>query len=1500
MTQSTFLSSKTLLLVWSFLAVTLVACEGRKVSRMQHEEANAFISDEMELTTEDQGIHQRLTSAFSEQTESINQAIAQARSLLESSRSGSPQAQPRSDSVVKQLLKFIREFEPLILNTTLLQNTKYTSHQIFRNALGRFNDLIESLYELDINSLKRDGILNRYADAVMNNCGTHLSSCATAKPFTDFQSQKILVLAARLKSDQIMESRRERRRIQDMMKSADDRKQPGNCLITVNSQNMTCAEALDVISKKYFEEVAYTFRILLLASDLSNGQAFSYRDILYVRLSKDYEEYLDSLTDASLRHRLMRAHHNNMPNILRQIRMSKSRTSRSHYCDFVLTENPLNQRRDEMSPLAASIWSQMTIEFLSCADEKRMTDRLITETLSKSKKEQLDKWEEVKNAPELKREVLHLGYEFALNNVFSDPQYAFNMGIERKSRSDLFFYIVEQVFYEQIDATTRDALIERALSQIRGKENELIEFVRNYARVQAAYLIRGSVHYLSHAIQDSHKKRNGISPSFYEDVTMAVNGRYVFEWQVLKRRFKALDELITVALGRNVNLVGAGMTEEMSKLRENFQRLSYELTQFEEHMHIAILGPMKMALAYYLSKAKGALTYPIPYLSLSNKPSINFASELGEFLVPMNAYRHTESATGTGHEGWFDLQYFRFGQDFYRTVDIVRRLHQMEMALRIGIFDIIPFDLEKEENVPPDLTGRAKAEFLFFRQATKDLIKWQEKTLIDRNRDLEDRLNTNLIDRVLPNLCQDPLGLQISYDIGDLYSGFDLAKSNLFSDINKFYDADLLRGTWDRNRFDNLKKYKRLLSEFWNNTHAEHRVSREVLPVREVILRAIDQELGNSDLLIGKTVDLVNKFDTKFARQDSQCSVRWFNAERLRKKYLIKEMHEFYRDLHAAMYLLRINEANKLNSDVKFADLVTAVSTQKADDLNNPQPFGHSASAQDVYRRIEHILQVIEQFHVDGSGALLPSLRSLAVSATPNAVKGNLDEVINDIFGVHNINYSSFERQTPQLGQHLPLNPIGFFIDVTPTIFKGRTSLSSDLVKRLNLISAKSLTHSTWDTLSIIANKMHTITAPSHEVDHYLGTRYHNQAGSVQLFPNAKVQFESLSALEANTRYKEPKRETINFDQNPDRFVKLAMTGAFGENDKFVGAWLNHKYKYTDFDPLSKRLGWLFQASFMESLPRVKEDQINCPKDVWGKVVAVRDWMGKAIHPDSEKYPNCQAVKVTAEMLAREFVHMTQLHHILDDEKDLLRWSSRTQFMGQASAVSADFGYLKETSTAKWGYFDKLYKENVTEGVLRSDKTKAHVYLQFREALRKTDGNPIHLFSLNWRNSQIERDYLREKILDGLNTGLSLKTAIDKLEVEAMKSDGDIQIQDIRFEWSNTERSDEVLEADPSFAQKGGWRILRFPVYQDDSRIERKRLLLENGAYQWFIQDLRRYVITDAQCDFLPRPTDPDWKLHTGLNFSISQTNACRDEDVDKWLNSLLNRRTQSEVDLAP
>lgn len=1018
------------------------------------------------------------------------------------------------------------------------------------------------------------------------------------------------------------------------------------------------------------EALSGYYALLHLAYEVSGSRHDETLDQMYVRYAREYIQYLRDSEDTNLAD-VRRRFRDNLSIALGQLRDSSKKGEINHlYCDFIERLNPLDSVSFAKIDIDKRMRRSLTNEFIRCTSARgRLHSAISKHMAGRSSRIKLTS-ERISKFPFLYK---NLGIEL--------------VGDQQINSIAVPAFILESLYYNEIDQTLARSYWSRV-----GKvdDEKFLKFVQNFARMQVALTIESTLQSLSTIMREEFAKRKGLSSDYFSDTLINANSRSQSDWDELKDRLNSLRDFLIAVYDIDIRRRSdRSLTDLYVNVKDSLGK------NFPQHLSLTVTTPMALPMYYYMAKSQGTIKIRIPWLPTDN--------QWRDVLANDALQRFFRQDFGQAEP------LFTFGA-LGESLSPLQKMHVLDFALRIGIFDFIPFDMlpeDKEKNMP--------AEFLFFEQYVKDSLGFWEKTfneIISKLQKIEAGSNFN--DYIL-RACRDPMGAPVSLELSELRNRVFLGGPSISQPLDDIYTAiDGLFG-WRVQR-DRALQIVDILSAHLKEGLEKNAINSARIGNVQTLIDRMRKEVDRYTSLERSLARTAFALDRQIVNKQVDCLHRMAKSEFFKRNQLMLQNIEHMKNVHAAMSIL-------------------VVSPKNADVLSSRTAFNASSDkfTEDVRTRANGLLDKVEK-----SGLL---------------DKMDLEAALNTLLRIHN-------STSPQYRN------IGYFVSGVPSLEQSGRTLHT-----LSYFTADQYVQSKWDSVIRVRRMLETTYLQSEVINRDLGTDY---SGPVAIARNTSVPLGDFGQLEFLPEYKETETKPTVYFQDQDRFVHSAMQEFAGEvpGGKQYVDWFSTGG--LDSRLIVKRLSWMKGLKSLGTIEVEDTDQTTCPKDMFGMPMATKDlsgnWLPGVPHIEECKAIRISAADLTdyylkildvlkIKELDREIIELIDRNGRLAfditsfikyrNEENTSEWTYFDEFY-------RDYISTVPVYTYKGGglWSQEQYEE------IRGERD----FSRFIEEYKRRISDTTTLFDLKYGPSLNERSAIRRKMLEHLNLAMEFEETVRNLE----------------------------------------------------------------------------------------------------------------------------------------
>ena len=1108
--------------------------------------------------------------------------------------------------------------------------------------------------------------------------------------------------------------------------------------------------------------------------------------LMYVEFASQYAHALKCSGSKSVA--LLERHNNQLSEVLIDLAtQGVSGSNRKPFCDFVLQTKPYGSMA---SVTRNGSGRELISEFIRCASERSSLRPMITEFVRSEREAILKKRATDQSSLAAEDATFAEAQQYLLDK----PYLLRGMGVSSEPLDPYAEFVLNAVYYDRADLNT-------ALQYWRAQSGtvsdlKLIQQIKSYVQIQLLYLMQKSQSILAAELKKQMKVKEGLGPDFFADTVDSVNQQTQFQWRDSKLRVDRIKDFTVRLLDEKYGFRG--------EAAQAYASLKHQLDSIGQHLSYTSVAPMMLPINYYISKANGVIKILIPWWrgEGSNWFEIDGRGAISRFV----------------DNGGNLAQLFNYGDQNYRFTPL-QSLYVVDVALRSGIFDSIPFNLVETADNKNIIEEN---EYLFFKRYLFEALEVYRGSLTSDLKELTILEKSEEFRSFLGDVCANPLHAYATMTLSGLQGG-TLQTSQLADNIIKrIYSSR--RSDYLPNLREQAERLLKVFNAHFFGPGAEERLSPEKLAKRETIMNAMKEEYE-------RFFQLERSYNRKWAQLDAMivskqrdCLSRIYRADWYRR-YKIYDLNiEFYRNIHAAMSILKaVGEAKNI-SDANGQFLTQAKQAVYAA-VKNPL----------VNTRALNILDSLE-----ASG-----LWKLDSSAPPIT---RLEAALNQLFSIHNEGSAPFIQRDPagRISQE-----VGYFVTGV-----GETPRVKAL-KRMNWFTANHFRQGKWDSLMRVRRQLQTAEVPVAEaVAAVVGkndandlTMSESRPGYTRLAPNLDVMINSITELENDTQYYgDTTRYDVIYNSDPEEFLRMAMIQFGGwHNANGVGG--------------NQHLSWHApMGGGLEGLnarTRMLADANRAPIELQEKAPCERDSLDRPI-PSA----TCIVWKAEPDIALSYLISWSDLLNLDERDREILKY---LQWPGRFDKTYEKyFRFRTELTTTKWTYFDEIYRRHYTSVIVqKSDGTSSYKEeIEGRDSFmvwldnRRTNFKPeTHLFAINEDFMGLTRNASRAKILRQLDAVKAFENAVIKLEDQAAAKP-ELRLPDVIIE-----REVGPLRQDENYVFTN-YRIMFVRDRTDGPRAKTPIYLRDDSesSKDWFWSYVRSFTVKDSDCEFLPKLGDPDFK----------------------------------------
>lgn len=765
----------------------------------------------------------------------------------------------------EQNLAIALELEKIVLNSTVLSDPELAGRSEFDIVLSMFHRALDKAMDRNMAGVLSSGVLERYEKVALAYCTPQAKGCIRLAMFRgDHLASRILMRIAGTLEPKILEFRAKRLAIQTRIANSTQRQQSD-------------LDALNAENAQYFPMVVRYYRLLQLSYEMNNAQTSPELDQKYVNFARDYFEYFRKLPADQKQHEFNRRHRDTLTLALGHLKnQARGGKLSAEYCKFLRDLNPLDAEMFASMDLDKRSQRSMLSEFIECSSQSGDLKQLIGKFIREQNATAMTNYENDKRAENVVRlKVKDEGYAYASAALSEVPFLYKNLNVELTQRTDLAFFILDRVYYRQIDLNVAMNYWNHTTGL---NELEFLKFARNYARLQAAYVLKVTLQNYGRILTDHFKTKGGLSSDYFTEVVTEVNSTSQFDWDELRDRLAFVREFMIKVYDQRLTRGAAPAAAQ-----KEYLAMKEELGNLSNHISMAVTTPMTVPLYYYMAKAQGTIKIHIPWVRSGDQWfDVPATDALAGFLRP--DYGRT-------------IPFFKFG-NIDSTYDVLGKMHVLDYALRTGIFEFVDFGMleeDKQLNMPN--------EVLFFKQATKDLLTNFERNFRSELEKLDIATRNRNFSEAFMGTCEDPMNAPMTFELTDLTMNTFLNDRAMTDSTASIYGASQFIFAWRMYR-ENLTQMVKVMERHLTADGAADRLSAAKQATKQQVVSNTYAEIERFNKLERQLWDKVLKLDQQIVNKQRDCLVRLVKAEFVRRNELMLANIDYYKDVHAAMTAL--------------------------------------------------------------------------------------------------------------------------------------------------------------------------------------------------------------------------------------------------------------------------------------------------------------------------------------------------------------------------------------------------------------------------------------------------------------------------------------------------------------------------------------------------------------------------------------------------------------------
>lgn len=1143
----------------------------------------------------------------------------------------------------------------------------------------------------------------------------------------------------------------------------------GSQILTIHASNLDKNKISD-------SDLAGFYQILKAALDLQSTSRNATLENLYFKNSIQYLTFLRKSKDPQDKTNEQRLK-SDLSMILTKLsgQFASSELTdneKKNYCDFLQLIEPLSSV-DKIQIVEDKRKKDLIKDYLVCQAGKSSLEESLVKSLKTEQEEQLKIYgEKIKSVDFAKAKgTQNFGYSTVLKALEKDKKLVKAFQLNLNHTQDAGIFIIDKLYYDMIDTNQAQQLMD----SIKVKSDlELIKSIRAYTQNQTAHLINETLRLYS-LIFERNFNEMGLKGNLFSEVINQVNAELFQPWYSHLRHLAEIEKLIQIQFDRKYRSgYGNAQDKQFIKTQQEILDLRSELSNIKNHLNLVLSTPMDYALHYYMSQVQGSVKFVYNFGATTISIDAKAEEILSQNIMPSikgSRFRFFSIIPADNEKN----------QDNFPIVSL-------QYALKIGLFDKFPFHLTQKENKKSGLE-------LFSAQFLKETIVSKRATMERNLKGLQDLKINREFKQQADDICKNPFDAKFNLSsIEAIRIGFITGDSTFQENLKKIYDSATTAFFGINQPNDTLygvNQMKILFKDYLNSTQS---------PETNSIIKLFDEQFNYIQHIQKEMTLIMLDLDRYFVTAESNCLKKLTRIEYFRRVRLFEVNIEHYKNIHAAMTLLKIAKQNNLS------------------DLGAIEKAAQSIDNQDVLGRVHRTIESLKKnnlYKVEGQ------------AFNPNYLR--LVDAVNNNYAIHN---------DPDLAEKY-----GYFVNEKNITNKDGVRIN---LKRVSIFDENSFIEGLWDAtlrnksllgeVKINAQELSALLEKPMATSSYIGSRLST--------PQTTGNDAELMGIWSNA-----KKTEIIYDVDQDKFIESAAR-MFGNNggEGAVSWFTTHSL----FDIMDLRLGWLIDISKAKPLifseikdPACQIDGLNRVK----KGVSLQNFK-------TAEAQNCGVIKVSARDLLNAFLDSREFFNTTPAERKMYELMGLTGKNGDR-AIKA-FKYSTEESTDEWTYFDEFIRRYyINNGSMNGGgdspyltdmfaftefKKRKEISLTAKDSLLGIDQLPITLM----------RESLRKGIFPQVEWVLKLEKEARKIEDEHKQKN--FKLEDITIVKS-IPRNNETLD--------NSWRVMRVkertsgtrsgaPIYLRDVSLG------QSSAIQWFRDYLETNVIENTNCEFLPQKGDSD------------------------------------------
>lgn len=1232
--------------------------------------------------------------------------------------------------------------EKILLHEKTLSDRNYYQSLSFRDLVAEYNKGILLMQQKDAAALEKSGLLKRYVAILMDGCQIDQSECKHLLKFkvADNMTAQVLV---------------------------------------------TQASILDKAKDKNLQEL---YQLLKAALDLQTVKNVDLES-LYFKNAIQYLTYLKQIQDPKAKNKDPKAKSN-------EIRLKSDLTllleklsgqfssgelqaqEKKNYCDFLQVIEPLSTA-EKLQVVEDKRKKGLIQDYLTCQAGKSSLEESFKNSLATEREQQHAAYEKEtkRNDFDKEKSVHNFGYNSVLKFLEADTKIVKAFDLKLNHTQDASLFIIDKLYYDAIDLNQAQQLMQSIKIQ---SDLDVIKNIRYYTQNQTTHLINETLRIFKIIFKNNFDSM-GLKGNLFAEVIKQVNSELFQPWYSHLRHIAEIEKLIQMQFDRKYrtgfsfikkdenDIFTKTQNDIFTKTQKEMLNLRSELANIKNHLNMVLSTPMDYALYYYMSQVQGSVRFDYN-LGVTSIPIDAKAEEiLSQNIMPSiggSKYRFFNIIPVEGEKN----------KDDFTVVSL-------QYALKIGLFDKFPFDLTQKGSNKSGLE-------LFSSQFLKETIVAKRAALERNLKDLVDLRADREFENQAAQICRNPLTAPFSLSkLESLRIGLANEDSLFKSKIAKLYGGNSVFFSIDRPNdvIFGVNQMKTIFNDYLTKTGSTERTK---------IIQLFDDQISYIQNGQKQMAKLMLELDHYFVNEKANCLKILARGEYYRYVRLFEESMQHYKNVYAAMTMLRIAKEKNLY------------------DLNQISEAVQSLENKDVVARINETINTLKKnnlYQIEGSDFNSNYLR--------------LVESANKVYAIHN---------SPTLA-----NKYGYYINENMLNFKDGKQID---LKRVSFFNENSYIEALWDATLRVKSYLTDVKVGSKDLSVLL-----EKPVPTDYFIGLGIKFPQTTTNDAEsmTIWDSSKKNELSYDTDPNKFYVSAAKAFANQNSSGVVSW----FSTTNLlDILDKRLELLIAMARAKPMIFGDIKDKKCEIDRMDRVkkgVSMLDY-------NSEEAKSCGVIKIKARDLLNAFLDMREFYNNTPEEIQMY------QMLGldgkfPDSAVKA-FRYSTEESTREWTYFDEfIRKQFINNGGENPYITGIFNFGEFKKRKDISLTSKDNLLGIDRLPVTLMRETVRKVIFPQIEWVLRLEKEVRKMEDEHGKQN--FKLENITFSKSiprNNEDLDNSWRVMRVNVRTNGPRT-GTPIYLRDPSLG------QASSIQWFRDFLETNVVENTNCDFLPQEGDADY-----------------------------------------